>query len=92
MKTIEAKRVWNGKARLGEGPFWDDQEQRLLWVDIEGYKLHAYDHKHDTTETLPFAQHVTAVVKKRARWLITGNEGWALQLLSGSLNPSYEAE
>ncbi|GAF21213.1 LOW QUALITY PROTEIN: gluconolactonase [Bacillus sp. JCM 19047] len=70
MKTIEAKRVWNGKARLGEGPFWDDQEQRLLWVDIEGYKLHAYDHKHDTTETLPFAQHVTAVVKKEQGGLL----------------------
>ncbi|AIC95346.1 SMP-30/gluconolactonase/LRE family protein [Shouchella lehensis] len=70
MKINEAKRVWSGKALLGEGPFWDEQEQRLLWVDIEGYKLHAYDTKQDTTETLPFAQHVTAVVKKEQGGLL----------------------
>lgn len=29
-------------ALLGEGPFWDAQESRLLWVDIVGRRVHAY--------------------------------------------------
>ncbi|HEV2874928.1 MAG TPA: SMP-30/gluconolactonase/LRE family protein [Thermoleophilaceae bacterium] len=31
------------KARLGEGPRWDAEAQRLLWVDIDGGLLHAGD-------------------------------------------------
>src|SRR5262249_10125526 len=30
-------------ARLAEGPRWDAAGGRLLWVDIEGETLHAYD-------------------------------------------------
>ena len=27
-------------ARLGEGPRWNPQTERLLWVDIEGRAVH----------------------------------------------------
>jgi sugar lactone lactonase YvrE len=33
--------VGSVKARLGEGPRWDAEAERLLWVDIEGRLLHA---------------------------------------------------
>ncbi|MFB4210589.1 SMP-30/gluconolactonase/LRE family protein [Shouchella sp. JSM 1781072] len=76
MKTIEAKKVWDGRALLGEGPFWDEHEQRLLWVDIDGYKLHSYDPVRENLDTLPFAQHVTAVVK-------TDHGGFVLAMRDG---------
>ena len=31
------------RSSLAEGPFWDDQLGRLLWVDIEGRAIHCYD-------------------------------------------------
>jgi sugar lactone lactonase YvrE len=38
-----AERVGSAKAVLGEGPRWDAEAGRLLWVDIEGGLLHAAD-------------------------------------------------
>jgi len=33
--------IFNQRHRLAEGPLWDAQAQRLLWVDIEGQMLHS---------------------------------------------------
>jgi sugar lactone lactonase YvrE len=38
-----AERVGSVEAVLGEGPRWDAEAGRLLWVDIEGGLLHAGD-------------------------------------------------
>lgn len=70
MKETKANIVWSGKATLGEGPFWDELEQKLYWVDIDGFKLHTYDPATEENTTLPFAQHVTAVVKKESGGLL----------------------
>jgi len=31
------------KSELGEGAFWCDDTQRLLWIDILGQKLHVFN-------------------------------------------------
>lgn len=31
------------KAKLGECPRWDEQSQRLYWVDIDAFELHCFD-------------------------------------------------
>lgn len=36
--------VWvSAKARLGEGPVWDDRRQCLWWTDIHGRRIHRTD-------------------------------------------------
>jgi len=44
MKKIIAKNglhcAWNGKAQLGEGVFWHEEEQAVYWVDILESNLH----------------------------------------------------
>lgn len=52
----------DAKAKLGEGPSWDQQFRRLFWVDIEGYQLHIYDPSTNEDRTIDVGEHVSAVV------------------------------
>ncbi|AOZ94175.1 SMP-30/gluconolactonase/LRE family protein [Paenibacillus crassostreae] len=47
---------------LGEGPSWDADHHRLLWVDIEGHLLHIYYPKIGENETYNIGQPIGAVV------------------------------
>ena len=38
------KVIGKENSRLGESPIWDENYQRLYWVDIESKKLHAWDY------------------------------------------------
>ncbi len=44
---MEAEILIDVRAQLGEGPRWDAPRRRLLWVDIEGRALHAWDGSDD---------------------------------------------
>ena len=35
--------VLDARARLGEGPCWDSQAERLYWVDIYNHRVHEFD-------------------------------------------------
>lgn len=43
MKSIQANVVYPVPAIVGEGSFWDEDNQRLLWVDILDHKIYAYN-------------------------------------------------
>jgi sugar lactone lactonase YvrE len=43
MKRLEAELVVDCRCALGEGPLWDELDQRLWWTDIASSKLHRYD-------------------------------------------------
>ena len=38
----ELKCLWAGGAICGEGPCWDEPQQSLYWVDIDGCRAHRY--------------------------------------------------
>lgn len=39
----KAELVYDGKASLAEGPVWDEEHERLIWVDIEGKTVNFLD-------------------------------------------------
>jgi sugar lactone lactonase YvrE len=53
-------------AILGEGPWWDVRTGTLLWVDIEGRRLHRLDPASGRTVSREFDQMPSAVVGRRA--------------------------
>ncbi|MCW2902854.1 MAG: sle [Streptosporangiaceae bacterium] len=60
------------KAELGEGPTWDTSASRLLWVDILGCEVHAYDPSGGQDAiVLRTDQHVGAAKPRRRGGLVT---------------------
>ncbi len=66
------------RSHLGEGPIWDEHEQRLYWVDIMGEKLHRYDpatHEHESREV---GQPVgTVILREHGGLLLAVRDGFA---------------
>jgi sugar lactone lactonase YvrE len=49
---------------LGEGPWWDLRTATLLWVDIDGRRLHRHDPASGATETTTLPALASAVVAR----------------------------
>lgn len=47
-------------AALGEGPTWDADAQRLIWIDILGSRVYTYDPASGRRTVLVTEQHVGA--------------------------------
>jgi sugar lactone lactonase YvrE len=41
--TISVDVALAARAALGEGPVWDSAQERLIWVDIAGRRVHVFD-------------------------------------------------
>lgn len=70
----EAKLVLDAKAVLGEGPSWDERSGLLLWVDIEGMKLHTYNPETAETTTASFDKRIGAAVPMRSGGVLMAME------------------
>lgn len=64
MESTKAELCYEIKSKLGEGAFWDHQEQRLYWVDIEGKKVHLFDPSKNTNTTFDTPSRVGTIVPK----------------------------
>jgi sugar lactone lactonase YvrE len=53
--------VIDGHATLGEGPVWDDQQQRLLWLDILDGCVHRFDPRTGSDDVFDVGKPVGAV-------------------------------
>jgi len=41
--TQSPTNILDARARLGESPLWDAEQQQLFWVDIYNHRVHQYD-------------------------------------------------
>ncbi|MHA5051316.1 SMP-30/gluconolactonase/LRE family protein [Streptomyces sp. SD15] len=73
------------EAALGEGPTWDPREQRLIWVDILGSRVHTYDPASGRRTVLATEQHVGAAKPRAGGGLVVNlRDGVGLYGPSGS--------
>jgi len=56
-----AELVLDRRARIGEGPVWDQQHERLLWVDIPANALHEFDPRSGKDTVTDVGQPISAV-------------------------------
>jgi sugar lactone lactonase YvrE len=62
--TIEITVAFAGTARVGEGPFWDEESGLLHWVDILAGQIHTGDPRDGTRRTISLPTLVGAAVPK----------------------------
>ena len=66
-------------ALIGEGPLWSEDEQRLLWLDIEGRRLHIHDPARASDAVVELERHVGCIGPRAAGGLVAATEdGFAL--------------
>jgi sugar lactone lactonase YvrE len=97
MKTetlFHAELEFQNDALLGEGPVWDHRAQRLYWVDIEGFAVHAYDpatRDHGVKDTGEFVG--SLAVRQAGGLVLARKSGFAtLDLETGEFTPIADAE
>lgn len=91
---LTAELVVDAKALVGEGPSWDAQARRLLWVDIQGRAVHVYDPTtaRDRCISVP-CEPGTVVPRRGGGAVLATDSGYAfMDLDTGVLSPIANPE
>lgn len=91
---MQAEIALDAKDGVGEGPFWDDAEATLWWVDIPGKAVHRWHPASGARKSWPTHDFPSAVVLRRhGGALVALRDGiYALDLASGRLSLFCELE
>lgn len=86
--------IMDAKATLGEGPSWDQEKNLLYWVDILGKKIHIFDPKSKSNNTIEVDHYVGAAVPKKSGGLMLAlqNGFYSMNLDSQQLTPIVDPE
>jgi len=63
--------VLDCRSLLGEGPFWDVEEQRLYWVDIKRREIHRFDPVSGKDESWPTHEDIGSLAPRAEGGLVT---------------------
>ncbi len=75
---VQARCVLPAKATLGECPLWDHRNQRLYWIDIEGFRLHRYDPATGKDDLCQLDQQIGSVaLMERGGYVLAMRDGFA---------------
>lgn len=82
------------KSIIGEGPCWDKQGQLLFWIDIAGKKVHIYDPKKNSNQTIETGQFVGCIALRESGGAILAlqNGFYFLDLGTEKLTPIIDPE
>ncbi|HEY7473931.1 MAG TPA: SMP-30/gluconolactonase/LRE family protein [Vicinamibacterales bacterium] len=70
--------VLDARAQLGEGPLWDDQRERLLFVDIMRGHVHEFDPVANHDRIVEVGEPVGAVaLTTRGDWIVATQTGFS---------------
>jgi sugar lactone lactonase YvrE len=84
VERLKPDLVLDAGAQLAEGPFWDTERAKLIWVDIEGSAVHWFDPSTGTDHAVDVGQHVGAAVLRQGGGLVLAvRDGFALWTESG---------
>ena len=94
VERIETELVLDTRAELGEGPVWDDELGRLIWVDITAGSVHRFDPVTGRDEVTVVGQPVGAAAPRSPDGLVLAvRDGFAfLDLEWGELELVAEVE
>lgn len=87
--THKAELILDNRSLLGEGPVWDERNQTLYWVDIEGKKLHGYRPGHKEYTNWSFDVMIGAAVPTEKGSLILALEDGLAEFDRDSASPRY---
>jgi len=80
MQTYTARCVLDNQAALGEGPSWDQHEQKLLWVDIENHLVNRFDPITGDNESWTVEQHPSFAIATQQRDIVIGTRHGIVRL------------
>ncbi len=98
MQNLTASAIRHTRvSKWGEGPIWDVERQRLLYVDIEDHKVVAYDPQADSEREWDVGERVGTVVPRSVETpdsvVIAGDKGFRfLDLESGGTDAIADPE
>lgn len=91
---MEVEFIPNVKTKLGEGPIWDQQTQRLYWVDIEEKRLYHHEPETKKTDLIQLSQKISAfaLTSDQEAVIVVEDGFYFLDLMSGQLTPIQQVE
>lgn len=85
---MQAKLFWEQQAKLGEGPFWQPQENQLFYVDIENGEVHCIWADTMAHKAYKVANYATCINPTRGGIAVTTkNEVLLLNFATGKTAP-----
>jgi sugar lactone lactonase YvrE len=92
--AVQVELVLDSHAEVGEGPVWDPESQRLLWVDITRGLVHLLDPGSGADVSFEVGQHVGAAGLRAAGGLVLALRGGfgLLDLDSGRVEEIADTE
>jgi sugar lactone lactonase YvrE len=91
---MEMELLLDAHAEVGEGPAWDPQSERLIWVDITNRLVHIFDPASGSDKSIDVGEHVGAAVPHVSGSLMLALRGGygVLDLDSGLVEPIADTE